>query len=148
MVIGLVVIIALIKVASRLVQGRGGRALSATRRRGSVTVVGRQSLGKGVQVAMVSAGEATYLLGVTQRQVTLLGQLDPEVDPASATFPDVAVGELQLVHGDSGVSSPEVEPADVEVTDRADARQDPAPGLRPDPTRAMPALDRHDPTLR
>lgn len=108
MVIGLVVIIALIKVASRLVQGRGGRALSATRRRGSVTVVGRQSLGKGVQVAMVSAGEATYLLGVTQRQVTLLGQLDPEVDPASATFPDVAAGELQLLHGDSGVASPEV----------------------------------------
>jgi flagellar biogenesis protein FliO len=107
MVIGLVVIIALIKVASRLVQGRGGRALSATRRRGSVTVVGRQSLGKGVQVAMVSAGEATYLLGVTQRQVTLLGQLDPEVDPASAAIPDVAVGELQLLHGDSELSSPE-----------------------------------------
>jgi flagellar biogenesis protein FliO len=56
----------------------------------------------------VSAGDATYLLGVTQRQVTLLGQLDPEVDPASATFPDVAVGELQLVQGDSAVSSPEV----------------------------------------
>ncbi len=39
-------------------------------------MVGRQSLGKGVQVAMVTAGRQTYLLGVTQRQVTLLGEVD------------------------------------------------------------------------
>ena len=81
MVVGLVVIIVLIKVASRLVQGRGGRALGHGPRAAGVSVVGRQSLGKGVQVAMVAAGEQTYLLGVTQRQVTLLGQLDTRGGP-------------------------------------------------------------------
>ena len=76
MVVGLAVIIVLIKVASRLVRGRGGPPLGHGPRSHGVSVVGRQSLGKGVQVAMVTAGRQTYLLGVTQRQVTLLGEVD------------------------------------------------------------------------
>jgi len=104
MVIGLAVIIVLIKVASRLVQGRGGRALAHGPRQAGVSVVGRQSLGKGVQVAMVTAGRQTYLLGVTQRQVTLLGEVDttePVVVSVGST-PEPAAG-LPLV---SAAASP------------------------------------------
>jgi flagellar biogenesis protein FliO len=98
MVVGLVVIIFLIKMASKLVQGRGGRGLGPRPRAAGVTVVGRQSLGKGVQVAMVAAGKQTYLLGVTQRQVTLLGEIDGD-GPAAAGDHDDGAGELHLLPG-------------------------------------------------
>jgi flagellar biogenesis protein FliO len=95
MVVGLCVIIVLIKLASKFVQGRGGRALAHGPRPHGVSVLGRQSLGKGVQVAMVAAGTQTFLLGVTQRQVTLLGQIDSdETKPVDGA--DQAPGGLQL----------------------------------------------------
>jgi flagellar biogenesis protein FliO len=80
MMLALIVIVVLIKLASRFVQGRRPRLPGGGARSQGVSVVGRQSLGKGVQVAMVAAGTQTYLLGVTQRQVTLLGQVDT-IDP-------------------------------------------------------------------
>jgi flagellar biogenesis protein FliO len=107
MVVGLVVIIVLIKVASRFVQGRSGRGrgigLGLGSRTPAVSVVGRQSLGKGVQVAMVAAGNQTYLLGVTQRQVTLLGEVDTGAgaDGLAAADGDRGVGALQLLPGGS-----------------------------------------------
>ncbi len=108
MVDGLAVIIVLIKLASRLVRGRGGRALGHGPRPHGVSVVGRQSLGKGVQVAMVTAGRQTYLLGVTQRQVPLLGEVD--------TTTLVRDGDSRERHG-------------VEVGHRADARPHRASGV-------------------
>jgi len=97
MTIGLVVIIVLIKLASKFVQGRSGRSLGRGPRPQGVAVIGRQSLGKGVQVAMVAAGKQTFLLGVTQRQVTLLGQLETDdVEPVDNA--DEASG-LTLLRG-------------------------------------------------
>ena len=98
MVVGLVVIIFLIKMASKFVQGRGGRSLGHKPRSQGVTVVGRQSLGKGVQVAVVAAGQRTYLLGVTPQQVTLLGEIDGD-EPVSSSHHDDSAGELQLLPG-------------------------------------------------
>ena len=102
MVIGLAVIIGLIKVVSRVVQGKGGRALSHARRQGGVSVLGRQSLGKGVQVAVVSAARRTYLIGVTQRQITLLGQLDGAQEAVAAPGQALAIGDLQLIRSEPG----------------------------------------------
>jgi flagellar biogenesis protein FliO len=98
MVVGLVVIIFLIKMVSKFIQGRGGRALGAGPRPHGVALVGRQSLGKGVQVAMVAAGKQTFLLGVTQRQVTLLGELDTS-EAITVAGSDPAPGALQLLPG-------------------------------------------------
>jgi flagellar biogenesis protein FliO len=98
MVVALVVIVVLIKLASKFVQGRGGRTPGHGPRPHGVAVVGRQSLGKGVQVAMVAAGRQTYLLGVTQRQVTLLGQVETE-DSAPAGRDADDQGGLQLLRG-------------------------------------------------
>jgi flagellar biogenesis protein FliO len=101
MVVGLVVIIVLIKLASKFVQGRGGRALGRGPRSQAVAVVGRQSLGKGVQVAMVAAGNQTYLLGVTPRQITLLGEVDTD-ERGPAENSETVSGGLQLLRGDNG----------------------------------------------
>ena len=54
-------------------------------------------LGKGVQVAMVAAGKQTYLLGVTQRHVTLLGEVDTVA--LAPDEQDAATGGLQLLRG-------------------------------------------------
>ena len=110
MVVGLVVVIVLIKLASRFVHGRSGRLLGHGPRPHAVSLLGRQSLGKGVQVAMVSAGHQTYLLGVTQRQVTLLGQLDPD-ETVSADYPDTAGTALQLLPGRHEAATDETMPA-------------------------------------
>jgi flagellar biogenesis protein FliO len=103
MVVGLVVIIVLIKLASKFVQGRSGRTLGRGPRPHGVSVVGRQSLGKGVAVAMVSAGTQTFLLGVTTRQVTLLGEIDTagaeSADTGELVDGDGGAGPLQLLRG-------------------------------------------------
>jgi flagellar biogenesis protein FliO len=104
MVVGLVVIIFLIKMVSRFIQGRGGRALGAGPRPHGVALVGRQSLGKGVQVAMVAAGKQTYLLGVTQRQVTLLGEVDTS-DVVAVADSAAVPGALQLLPGGNNSGS-------------------------------------------
>jgi flagellar protein FliO/FliZ len=104
MVVGLVVVVVLIKLASRFVRGRNGPALGRARQQGAVAVVGRQSLGKGVHVAMVMAGQQKYLLGVTQRQVTLLGQVEAD-EIVVAEAQDPAVGALQLLPGGNELTS-------------------------------------------
>ncbi len=106
MVVALVVIVVLITVASKFVQGRGGRSLGHGPRTSGVAVVGRQSLGKGVQVAMVAAGRQTYLLGVTQRQVTLLGQVETEETVATERDRQDQ-GGLQLLRGGNRPASPD-----------------------------------------
>jgi flagellar biogenesis protein FliO len=129
MVVGLIVIVFLIKMASKFVGGRGGRAgrvLGHGPRTQAVTVVGRQSLGKGVQVAMVAAGKQTYLLGVTQRQVTLLGQVG--TDDSVPDEQDAAVGGLQLLRGGNrpalaaGASRPTLKSALEQMRDRTARR--------------------------
>ena len=104
MVIGLVVVVGLIKVGSRLLAGRAGKAVGPGRRTGPVTVLGRQSLGKGVQVAVVSAADQTYLVGVTQQQVTMLGELVPGSTPGTTTVvPVTGTG-----HDDEDGETPDV----------------------------------------
>jgi len=78
LIVGLAVILGIIFVATRLLTGKGRRLAGVGRRRMPISVLARQSMGKGVSVVIVRAGTATYLLGVTQHQVTRLDQLDPE----------------------------------------------------------------------
>lgn len=51
---------------------------SAKKRVAPLAVIGRQPLGKGVQIAVVRAGAETYLLGVTAHQVTRLARFKPD----------------------------------------------------------------------
>ena len=77
LVIGLGVVLAIIWVAARIMRGRVG-TVTAKKRTAPLAVIGRQPLGKGVQIAVVRAGTETYLLGVTAHQVTRLARFKPD----------------------------------------------------------------------
>jgi len=90
MVIGLGVVLGVIALVARLVKGKGRVGVAFGRRQALVNVVGRQSLGKGLQVAVVRVGERTFLLGVTPNSISQLAELAPHeieetapVDPGS-----------------------------------------------------------------
>lgn len=78
LVLGLAVVIGLVLVAKRMVRGRGAGGLAGAGggRRNPVRVVGRQSLGKGVSVAVVEFGDQAYLVGVTPNAVRRLAATD------------------------------------------------------------------------
>jgi len=65
----------LAKVARRPLSGRGGGALS---------VLARQALTRGASVAVVRVGERAYVIGVTDQNVTLLAEADPDAIEAAA----------------------------------------------------------------
>ena len=67
-VLGLLWVLA--KVARRPLAGRGG---------GAIAVLARQQLTRGSTVAVVRIGGRALILGVTDGQVTLLGEADPAV---------------------------------------------------------------------
>ena len=87
LLIGLGVVLALIWVASKVAKGRLAKP---ARTRGSATtlsVVSRQTLGKGVHVAVVRVGSETLLLGVTAHQVTRLADIPYEAADGFADEP-------------------------------------------------------------
>ncbi len=86
-VLGLGVIVAVVLVGSRFVRGRSTGGVAGAvggRRRGVVTVLGRQTLGKGVSVAVVEVAGRAYLLGVTPSAIRRLGETDAELVAAAA----------------------------------------------------------------
>jgi flagellar biogenesis protein FliO len=85
LIVALVVIIGLIAVVAKLARGRVG---ALRRTSAPLAVVGRQSLGKGVQVAIVKAGADLFLLGVTQHQVTRICRFNPDQVPETLESPD------------------------------------------------------------
>lgn len=84
LMLGLAVVLGIIWLGARLMRGRVGFA-TAKRRAAPMAVVARQTLGKGVQLAIVRAGAETYLLGVTSHQVTRLARF--RADPADQSDP-------------------------------------------------------------
>jgi len=65
----------LAKVARRPLSGRGG---------GAVSVLARAPLTRGASVAVVRVAERAYVLGVTDQNVTLLAEADPDAIEAAA----------------------------------------------------------------
>jgi flagellar biogenesis protein FliO len=77
LVVALAVVVGLVLLAKRFARGRAGGALGVGGgRRNPVKVVGRQSLGKGVSVAVVEFGDQAYLVGVTPNTVRRLATTD------------------------------------------------------------------------
>ena len=72
-VLGLLWVLA--KVARRPLAGRGA---------GTIAVLARQQITRGSTVAVVRVGDRALILGVTDGQVTLLGEVDPAVLDAPA----------------------------------------------------------------
>jgi flagellar protein FliO/FliZ len=65
----------LARVARRPLSGRGGGALA---------VLARQPLTRGASVAVVRVGERAFVVGVTDQNVTLLAEADPDAIEAAA----------------------------------------------------------------
>ena len=106
LLLGLAVVLGIIWVGARLVRGRFG-VTPGRRRPTPLAVVGRQTLGKGVQLAVVRAGADTWLLGVTAHQITRLGRYreDPADDPEESTDDLPPVGS-----GPAGARAPGTRP--------------------------------------
>lgn len=93
LMLGLAVVLGIIWVVSRVLRGRVG-ATMVKRRSAPLAVLGRQPLGKGVQIAIVKAGAETYLLGVTAHQVTRLARFRPDpADPDGSSDDLPAAGD-------------------------------------------------------
>ena len=90
LMLGLAVVLGIIWVASRLLRNRVGASVGK-RRSAPLAVLGRQPLGKGVQVAVVKAGSETMVLGVTAHHVTRLGTFEPDMIDAEASSDDLPV---------------------------------------------------------
>jgi flagellar biogenesis protein FliO len=97
MLVSLAVVLALMYVAARLLNRSRGGLRSVPRRRpirtraaggaagpvvrsAELEVVGHRPLGKGASVALVRAGDRTWLIGVTETSVRLLSEIEPEAD--------------------------------------------------------------------
>lgn len=86
--LSLLVVLGLMWLLARYLRGRtGGRAI------GAMEVVARQGLGRSSAVAVVRVGEQALVLGVTEQQITLLGNADlaalvtPAADDAGTVSP-------------------------------------------------------------
>jgi flagellar protein FliO/FliZ len=77
----------LARVARRPLAGRGGGALS---------VMARQPLTRGASVAVVRVGERAYVLGVTDQNVSLLAETEPDAIEAAAHEPHEVREQLPL----------------------------------------------------
>ena len=69
--LSLVVVVAIIFAASRLLGRASGQGGS-----GVLDVLARQGLGRSASVAIVRVADRAYVLGVTESQITLLGDAD------------------------------------------------------------------------
>ena len=88
LVVGLSVILGIIALAARLLRGRFNPGRAVARSRSALTVLGKQTLGKGVSVALVQVGERAYVIGVTPSGVSRVGEIDPaELDELHTESP-------------------------------------------------------------
>ena len=98
LVLAVAVVVGLLLMTARLTRRVGsGGAGSA---RGAIRVVARQPLGRNASVAVIETGGRTLVLGVTDHQVSLLGEQPLAVatveDPGSSTLPPTG-GRRSLV---------------------------------------------------
>lgn len=99
LVVSLGVVLVLMAVAARLLARQtGGRRVARNARPVPIQVLARQSLSKNSSVAVVQAGGKALIVGVTDSQVTLLGESDietlaePETEEDPATTITAAAG--------------------------------------------------------
>ena len=98
LVLAVGVVVGLLLLTARLTRRVGSGGTGATR--GAVRVLARQPLGRNASVAVIETGGRTFVLGVTDHQVSLLGEqpvVASRVDDSSLpTLPPVG-GRRSLV---------------------------------------------------
>ena len=76
-VIGLMMLLAAALRKRGVMVGNGGGSMRRSQSSQQVEVIARRGLGRSAQVAVVRAGGRTMVLGVTEHQVTMLGDAEP-----------------------------------------------------------------------
>lgn len=79
LVIGLGVVLGVIAVASKILRGRASTSRFLSRQSNPLTVLARQTLGKGVALAVVRVGDRAFVVGVSQGGVRPVAEVDPDV---------------------------------------------------------------------
>ncbi len=98
LVLAVAVVVALLLLTARLTRRVGSAGAGAAR--GSIRVVARQPLGRNASVAVIETGGRTFVLGVTDHQVSLLGEQPVEtapVDDSGLTMLAPGAGRRSLV---------------------------------------------------
>ena len=109
LVVSLGVVLALMAVAARLLARQSpGRRIARNAKPVPIQILARQSLSKNSSVAVVQAGGKALIVGVTDAQVTLLGESDIE----SVVEPDVVEDPATTITAAAGTRSPWAQPRD------------------------------------
>lgn len=79
-----------------------GAKITGGRHDGAVIqVIGRQSIGRNADVTVVSLGERTLVLGVTEHNVSMVAELDPE-DMVTREVIEIAPAQVAAVAASQG----------------------------------------------
>lgn len=67
-----------LRVVGKLYNGGGARIMGGRHDGAVIQVIGRQTIGRNADVTVVTLGERTLVLGVTEHNVSMVAELDPE----------------------------------------------------------------------
>ncbi|MDP1793339.1 MAG: flagellar biosynthetic protein FliO [Acidimicrobiales bacterium] len=67
-----------LRVVGKLYNGGGAKIMGGRHEGAVIQVIGRQSIGRNADVTVVTLGERTLVLGVTEHNVSMVAELDPE----------------------------------------------------------------------
>jgi flagellar protein FliO/FliZ len=106
--VSLAVVFGLMMIAGRLLRrrGLGTKGTTATSR---IEVLARQGLGRTSSVQLVRVGGRTLVLGVTDQQVTVLGEADPLLLEAELALSALPGGPAEPAAGKPGGWGPFLE---------------------------------------
>ena len=112
LVVSLGVVLGLMWVAARLLARQSGGRIARASRPVAIQVLARSSLGKNSSVAVVAAAGKALIVGVTDSQVTLLGEGDinaltepQEEDPATTITAAARTRSPWAVSGQPGAAA-------------------------------------------
>lgn len=102
------IVVGVLWVAARVVNGRStsGRGRTRTARHNApIEVVAQQRLGRRQSVAVVSTGGRSILIGITDQQITLLGEADHGTVDADVAMPSDAETDTSSITDANGRAS-------------------------------------------
>ena len=67
-----------LRVVGKLYNGGGAKIMGGRHDGAVIQVIGRQSIGRNADVTVVTLGDRTLVLGVTEHNVSMVAELDPE----------------------------------------------------------------------
>lgn len=67
-----------LRLVGKLYSGGGAKIMGGRHEGAVIQVIGRQSIGRNADVTVVTLGDRTLVLGVTEHNVSMVAELDPE----------------------------------------------------------------------